>query len=84
MSNEFKGVRYSSMAMPWIPVGHPEYCWRSPADTDVTRTWKKYGWTPVELQKSDTEQGIDFAASASSEKVRQLRKGVGATRRRST
>jgi hypothetical protein len=30
---------------PWIPVGHPDFKWRSGAD--VQATWHRYtGWTP--------------------------------------
>lgn len=29
--------------MPWIPVGHPEYRWKSGGD--VQALWCKYGWT---------------------------------------
>lgn len=47
MSNEFKGLRYSSIALPHVPVGHPDYVWRGHADTDVQRTWRTYGWNPV-------------------------------------
>lgn len=46
MSNEFRGLRYSSIAIPFIPVGHPRYVWRGHADTDVQRTWRYYGWKP--------------------------------------
>jgi hypothetical protein len=31
---------------PYVPVGHPDYVWRSAADTDVQRTWRRYGWVP--------------------------------------
>lgn len=32
-------------ANPWIPVGHPEFKWRTGAD--VQATWHRYtGWTP--------------------------------------
>lgn len=50
MSNEFKGLKYSSMALPWIPVGHPNYVWRPSADCDVERTWRTYGWKPLNEQ----------------------------------
>lgn len=29
---------------PFVPVGHPEFVWRSGAD--VQATWRKYGWVP--------------------------------------
>lgn len=44
MSKEFKGIRCHSIAIPFIPVGHPRYVWRGHADTDVQRTWRTYGW----------------------------------------
>ena len=50
MQNEFKGLKFSSMALPWIPVGHPRYKWYGSADVDVTRTWRAYGWKPLNEQ----------------------------------
>lgn len=50
MTNEFKGLKFSSMALPWIPVGHPRYVWRPSADCDVERTWRTYGWKPLNEQ----------------------------------
>lgn len=55
MPNEFKGLKFSSMALPWIPVGHPRYVWRPSADCDVQRTWRTYGWKPLNEQHSITE-----------------------------
>jgi hypothetical protein len=37
--------------IPFIPVGHPDYVWRPAADTDVQRTWRRYGWVPTSEQK---------------------------------
>jgi hypothetical protein len=54
MSNEFKGLKFSSMAAPWVPVGHPRYKWYGSADVDVTRTWRAYGWKPLDEQRADT------------------------------
>jgi hypothetical protein len=53
--NEFKGLKFSSMALPWIPVGHPRYVWRPSADCDVTRTWREYGWKPLDEQPDTTQ-----------------------------
>jgi hypothetical protein len=36
--------------LPWIPVGHPDYEWKSHAD--VQATWRKYGWVPPSGQPS--------------------------------
>lgn len=55
MNNEYKGLKFSSMALPWIPVGHPRYVWRPSADCDVERTWRTYGWKPLNEQQSITE-----------------------------
>jgi hypothetical protein len=82
MSNEFKGMKYSTMAMPWIPVGHPKYRWTNCADTDVTKTWKKYGWKPLDVSRFDTERLFAGANGTSAEDVRQLRKSSRAPRRR--
>ena len=42
------------MAAPWVPVGHPRYKWYGSADVDVTRTWRAYGWKPLDEQRADT------------------------------
>ena len=55
MNNEFKGLKFSSMAKPWVPVGHPRYKWYGSADVDVTRTWRAYGWKPLNEQQSIPE-----------------------------
>lgn len=54
MSNEFKGQKFSSMAIPMIPIGHPKYVWRNHADVDVTRTWRAYGWKPLNEKRADS------------------------------
>ena len=36
---------------PFIPVGHPDFVWRDASDTDVQRTWRRYGWVPLEQPK---------------------------------
>ena len=54
MTKEFKGIKYSSMALPIIPIGHPRYVWRTSADCDVERTWRTYGWKPLNEQRTDT------------------------------
>jgi hypothetical protein len=54
MNNEFNGLRFSSMAKPWVPVGHPRYKWYGSADVDVTRTWRAHGWKPLNEQRADT------------------------------
>jgi hypothetical protein len=55
MQNEFKGLKFSSMALPIIPVGHPLYVWRPSADCDVQRTWRTYGWKPLNEQRTATD-----------------------------
>jgi hypothetical protein len=37
-------MKYSKRTLPMIPVGHPDYVWKSHAD--VQATWRRYGWTP--------------------------------------
>jgi len=32
---------------PIVPVGHPKFVWYGAADTDVQRTWRRFGWTPI-------------------------------------
>ncbi len=72
MSNEFKGLRYSSIAIPLVPVDHPQYVWRGSADTDVQRTWKNHGWKPTHPEQIYTTQ-IRATASA----VRAVRQDIG-------
>jgi hypothetical protein len=82
MSNEFKGVKFSTMAMPWIPVGHPDYRWTNHTDTDVTRTWSKYGWKPMDVSRPITDGAVNGKVGTPAQEVQQLRKGSRATRRR--
>jgi hypothetical protein len=56
MAQEFNGIRCSSIAIPRIPVGHPNYVWRGSADTDVQRTWRNYGWKPAQIELAYTTQ----------------------------
>lgn len=43
-------LKYSKKTLPFVPVGHPDYVWKSHAD--VQATWRKYGWTPPSGQLS--------------------------------
>ena len=43
-------VKYSKKTLPYIPVGHSDYVWKSHAD--VQATWRKYGWTAPTGQPS--------------------------------
>ena len=43
-------MKYSKRTEPWIPVGHPDYVWKSHAD--VQATGRRYGWTPPSGQRS--------------------------------
>lgn len=43
-------LKYSKRAVPTIPVGHPEYVWRSHAD--VQETWRRFGWVPPSGQNA--------------------------------
>jgi hypothetical protein len=43
-------VRYMSKAIPITPIGHPDFIYYPSADTDVTRTWRRFGWTPVQRE----------------------------------
>lgn len=54
MQNEYQGLRFSSIAIPLVPVGHPDYVWRPSADCDVQRTWRNYGWKPLNEQYTNT------------------------------
>lgn len=41
-----------SRAIPSIPLGDPRFVYVPAAATDVQRTWRKYGWTPINQEKS--------------------------------
>lgn len=43
-------MSYAKKTLPWIPVGHPDYIWKSHAD--VQETWRRYGWQPPSGQPS--------------------------------
>lgn len=33
----------------------PNFVYHNSASTDVTRTWRKFGWTPINEQESNDE-----------------------------
>jgi hypothetical protein len=37
-------MKYMSKALPSIPVGHPDYKWKSHGD--VQAVWRRFGWVP--------------------------------------
>ena len=41
------GIRYHSLALPRIPLNHPDFEYHGSEDVDVQRTWRKFGWTPI-------------------------------------
>ena len=41
-------VPYQSKAIPVTPIGHPDFIYYPSDDTDVTRTWRRFGWTPIQ------------------------------------
>jgi hypothetical protein len=43
-------MNYSKRTLPFIPVGHPDYVWKSHAD--VQETWRRYGWQAPSGQPS--------------------------------
>ena len=43
-------IRYHSKAVPTIPLSHPDFVYYPAAATDVTRTWRKFGWVPVQRE----------------------------------
>jgi hypothetical protein len=54
MNNEYKGLRFSNIAIPRIAVDAQQYKWYSSADVDVTRTWRAHGWRPLNEQTNST------------------------------
>lgn len=66
-------LKYSSKAIPTIPVGHKDYVWHGAADTDVQRTWKRFGWKAV--------HGTEVGEREVVETVRPVRKVVRVVRR---
>ena len=41
-------VPYQSIAVPALPIGHPDFVYYDSTDVDVTRTWRRFGWTPIQ------------------------------------
>lgn len=39
------------MAQPTQPITSPQFEYRNSAQTDVTITWRKFGWQPPSVQK---------------------------------
>lgn len=37
--------------IPTIGINHPDFVWYSSAQTDVTRTWRRFGWRPLAEQQ---------------------------------
>lgn len=71
--NALIDLKYSSKAIPTIPVGHKDYVWHGAADTDVQRTWKRFGWKAVNGSEAGERKVV--------EDVRPLRKVVRVVRR---
>lgn len=43
-------MKYLKKTLPWIPVGHPDYVWKS--HSDVQATWRRYGWVAPSGQQA--------------------------------
>ena len=41
-------IRFHSKAVPTTPIDHPDFVYYEAAATDVTRTWRRFGWTPIQ------------------------------------
>lgn len=35
------------MAKPTLHITHPDFRYRNSSQTDVTATWRRFGWTPL-------------------------------------
>lgn len=44
-------LAHAKRTEPTIPVGHPKFIWYGAAATDVQRTWRRFGWKPVNVKK---------------------------------
>jgi len=44
-------IPYQSRAIPSIPLGDPRFIYYPAANTDVQRTWARFGWTPINQEK---------------------------------
>ena len=40
-------------ARPSIPITNPNFVYRSAAQTDVQKTWRRFGWQPKSLPTLD-------------------------------
>ncbi len=45
-----------SIVFPTTPVTSPEFEYRNASQTDVTLTWRKFGWTPKHEETQPTEE----------------------------
>lgn len=45
-----------SIVFPSKPVTSPEFEYRNASKTDVTITWRKFGWTPKHEETQPTEE----------------------------
>lgn len=43
------------MAKPSIHITHPDFQYRDSAKTDVTATWRRFGWTPLPKREQYVE-----------------------------
>jgi hypothetical protein len=43
-------IRFHSQAIPTTPLCHPDFVHYDASKTDVTRTWRRFGWTPIQRE----------------------------------
>lgn len=43
------------MAKPTLHITHPDFRYRNSAQTDVTATWRRFGWTPLAAREQYVE-----------------------------
>lgn len=47
------------IVFPTVPVTSPDFEYRNAAQTDVTQTWRKFGWLP----KAEADQPAEEVAA---------------------
>jgi hypothetical protein len=61
MNNITQSLENARRTDPLIPVGHPQFVWRSHADVDVQRTWRQYGWAPPSELREESDKNFTMA-----------------------
>jgi len=59
------------MAKPTLHLTHPDFKYRNSAQTDVTTTWRRFGWVPLSPRP-------EYVEPPSTEQSKSVKKLLGA------